>query len=908
MAEEQTPRQAKPAPPKKRRRRRRRSVWSRILTVVATLLLVALITGSFLACFAAVYIKNVILPQADTDMAAYGIGMNLSSIIYYIDPVTGQEVEYETLHGDQNRVWVEYNELPQNLINALVSIEDRRFYEHHGVDWIRTVKSAFTTFTGGKTQGGSTITQQLIKNVTQYDDVTVKRKVLEIFKALEFDKKYGKTATLEWYLNYVYFGRKCYGVYTAAYTYFGKNVSELSLAECASLVGITNNPSLYDPYTNEENNTARRALVLDAMLRDGFISEEQCEAAKAEKLDFHSAQSDGQEGSLYSWYTEQVITDVTNDLMEQYKYSETVASDVVYSGGLKIYACVDTRVQAAVDSIYSNAENLPYTSASGQPLQSAITVIDPQGNVVALAGKMGEKTVEDTRGYNLASRALRQPGSSIKPLAVYAPALEMGLVTPYTVLEDSPPLLLNGEPWPSNVNHRFLGQMTVSDAVTNSTNTVAVRTLQMVTPEVGYEYLVDKFGIDPNHLVINKVGTDGKVYSDIGYSQMALGGLTNGVSTMDMAGAYATFPRNGVYVKPRTYSSVVDSTGREVLSRTLEGEPVLKESTVYQINEMLKRVVNEGSGTPAKFSGMEIAGKTGSTTSNNDRWFVGYTPYYTAAVWVGYRTPERVKTTGGNPAAILWGKVMSQVHEGLEYRSFPQAEGLVSVEYCKDTGLLATEECRSDMRGSRVALGSYFPGEAPTEYCQAHVMVEVCTADPMLKEDGTPLGRYHLAGEFCPEVELNEDGTDTLGRISVSILDIPREYLGDVYPEDNGYFMAALQDAGPCTVHTTALPEEPVEPYDPSKFNIIDPSTWPSKEEDPNFDSRDPSTWPSVGGGGHLVRPGDEDPDTSREPGTTTDPGGEPEETPDREPPEFSPPPEPSQGSGTDEPLLPPPL
>lgn len=900
MAEEQTPRQAQPSQPKKRRRRRRRSVANRVLTVIATLLLIILISGSFLACFAAVYIKNVILPQADTDVAAYP--MNLSSIVYYIDPTTGQEVEYETLHGDQNRVWVEYNDLPQNLINALVAIEDRRFYEHHGVDWIRTAKSAFTTFTGGRTQGGSTITQQLIKNVTQYDDVTVKRKVLEIFKALEFDKKYGKTATLEWYLNYVYFGRRCYGVYTASYTYFGKNVSELTLAECASLVGITNNPSLYDPYTNEENNTARRALVLDAMKRDGYISEEQCEAAKEEKIDFHSAQSDGQTGSLYSWYTEQVITDVTNDLMEQYGYSEPVASNVVYSGGLKIYACIDTKVQAAVDNIYNNAENLPYTSASGQQLQSAITVIDTQGNVVALAGKMGEKTAEDTRGYNMATRALRQPGSSIKPLAVYAPALEMGLITPYSVLEDSPPLLLEGEPWPSNVNHRYQGQMTISDAVTNSTNTIAVRALQMVTPEVGYEYLVEKFGVDPDHLVVSKVGTDGKVYSDIGYSQMALGGLTNGVSTLDMAAAYSVFPRNGVYVTPRTYSKVVDSNEKVILSRELEAEPVLKEKTVYYINEMLKSVVTRGSGTSAQLPNMTVAGKTGTTSSYRDRWFVGYTPYYTAAVWVGYKTPERI-TGPSTLTPDLWRQVMSQVHEGLENRSFPQAEGLVSAEYCMDTGLLATDECRSDMRGSRVALGSYFPEDVPTEYCQAHVMVEVCTADPILNENGEATGRYHLAGEFCPDVELNEDGTDTLGRISVSILDVQREYLGGVYPEDNGFYRISLEDAGPCTVHTEAIPEEP-QPYDPSTFNILDPSTWPTREEDPNFDSRDPSTWPTVGGGGHLVRPGDEDPE---EPGHSVAPW--PVETPPAESGGSEGPAEPVHTAHPGEdPLLPPPL
>lgn len=836
---------ASSTPPRKKRRKGRTVVRmiGRFFFALFTLLLVGVITGGFLAFFGATYIKNVILPQTELDVADYP--MNLSSTIYYKDPDTGEELEYQTLAGDQNRVWVEYDNVPTNLVNALVAIEDKRFYQHHGVDWYRTAGSAFYTFTGGRTQGGSTITQQLIKNLTTYDDVTVKRKVLEIFRALEFEKKYDKKMILEWYVNYVYFGHRCYGVYTASWYYFGKDVSQLSLAECASLIGITNNPSKYDPFTYPVNNYNRRCDVLDAMCKEGYISEEERDAAEKVEIDFHTGQSSGNENTLYTWYTEQVITDVQNDLMEQYGYSETVARDIVYSGGLQIYACVDPKVQAAVDHIYSNAENLPYTSASGQQLQSAIVVIDPEGNVSALAGKMGEKTAADTRGYNMASRALRQPGSSIKPLAVYSPALEMGLITPYSVFEDSPPMLLNGQGWPDNVNYRYTGQMTVSTAVTNSTNTVAVRVLQQVTPEVGFEYMTQKYGINNGHLVTKKI-IKGKEFTDVGYSQMALGGLTQGVTTMDMAGAYSVFPRNGVYIKPRTYSVVTDSNHKRILKNSTEGVPVLKEKTVYYINQLLKDVVNDGSGSGANFSGMTIAGKTGSSNSYNDRWFCGYTPYYTAAVWVGYQTPERIRVSG-NPAATLWRQVMSQVHQGLEDQDFPKPAELVGRDYCRDTGLLATDECRRDVRGSRAAYGLFFPEDVPTEYCTAHVPVEVCNADPILNDKGEPTGRYHLAGEFCPEAGTDAEGNPTKGKVTVSMLNLVREYVGGVRPEDDIYLLKYLREQGSCTVHTNAIPEEP-KPYDPAAFVITDPTTWPTREEDPRFDPGNPATWPTAPG------------------------------------------------------------
>lgn len=839
MAENTTRPQAGSSGNRFRKRRRKNHAALTVLKVLGTLLLVGVITCALLACFAAVYIKNVILPMTPLDAADFPT--NLSSTIYYIDSETGEEVEYETLHGDEDRIPVKYEDIPDTLIKAAVAIEDRRFYQHKGVDWLRTGKSILLMFTGGNIQGGSTITQQTIKNTTHYDDVTVKRKVVEIFQALEYEKRYSKRQILEQYLNRIYFGRKCYGVYTASYMYFGKELSELSLAECASLISITNNPSLYDPYTQPENNKTRRGLVLDAMLRDGYISEEECKAAKEEVIDFHRGHRDGQESSLYSWYTEQVITDVLHDLQEQYGYAEVVAKDILYSGGLKIYACIDPKVQAAVDNIYSDSSNLDIVSASGQQLQSAITVVDPQGNIVALAGKMGEKTAADTRGYNMATRALRQPGSSIKPIAVYAPALEMGLVTPYTVIEDSPSDVLNERPWPVNANGRWQGQMTVLNALTHSINTVAIRLLnEYVTPSASYEFLVNTFGVDQDHLVVRKT-VNGKEYTDLGLPQLALGGLTQGVSTLDMAGAFAVFQRNGVYIEPRSYSRVENANGKVILAKDTTGEPVLKESTVYYINQMLTNVVRAGTGGGAQIPGMTVAGKTGTTTAENDLWFVGYTPYYTAAVWVGYQRPEKVY---GASAPRLWQKVMSQVHEGLTDPGFPTSSGLVSVEYCMDTGKLATENCRNDIRGSRVATGKFFPTDVPTDYCEAHVQVEVCTADPILKEDGTPTGRYHIAGENCPDAEEDEAGNKTPGKITISVLDMERKYAGDIPPEDDVYFLHALEEKGECSVHTEPIVVEP-EPYDPSKFDINNPTTWPTKEQDPNFDPGDQATWPS---------------------------------------------------------------
>ena len=473
--------------------------------VVGTILLVMVLTAIILACFAMAYIKTVILPQAHLEA---NFDMNLTSTIYYMDPDTGEYTEHLSLHGAENRELVTYDQLPENLVNATIAIEDERFLTHNGVDWKRTINGVLLMFTGKDIQGGSTITQQLIKNATQYDDVTVKRKILEIFTALDFDATYSKEQIMEWYLNLIYLGDNCYGVATAAENYFGKNVSELSLAECASLISITNNPTLYGPnstvrVTNEETgevttgrerNKKRQELVLWKMLDLGMISQEEYDQAVAEELVFTRSEDEQLPSTVYSWYDEQVITDVINDLVEEYGYSKQLAENMVYSGGLKIYACVDTRIQSIVESVYYDASNLQLTSNKGQNIQSSIVIIDPEGNVVGLAGALGEKTAN--RVLNMASGTVRQPGSSIKPLSVYGPAIEMGMITPASVYADEPVRVLNGNNWPLNNPQTYRGNITVNTAVEVSSNPVAVRILEEMGAETSFDFVEQKFHID----------------------------------------------------------------------------------------------------------------------------------------------------------------------------------------------------------------------------------------------------------------------------------------------------------------------------------------------------------------------------------------------------------------------------
>ena len=633
-----------------------------VAKIVVTVLLVILTTTLLLACVFAFYVKTCLTEDIDVSLSDYQLS---ESSIIYCETSAGEYKELATLHGSENRIWVDLEDIPDYLVKALVAIEDHRFYEHKGVDWYRTVGAMFTMLTGGDDSfGGSTITQQLIKNLTGNKEVTVQRKLIEIFQALEFEKKYDKDEIIEWYLNAVYFGEGCDGIYTAAQKYFGKGPSQLTLAESASIVGIVNLPTYYSPFYSEENNKERQETVLRRMYELGYISYDEYEEAKNEQLVFTRSDNEVADQEIYSYYVEAVIKDVTEDLMEQKGISQDTARQLLYNGGYRVYSCLDPYIQECVDNVYLDVENFPKPyRANDQQLQSAMVIMDPYtGEVVAMSGGVGEKT--GNLVLNRATDALRAPGSSFKPLAVYAPAIELGLITPSTLVNDAPreEVEMSQNQWyPNNSDFQYRGIIDIATGVRLSLNTVAAQVL-------------DKLGLDAStNFLKNKLGITSLVPDDYNYASLALGELTNGISVLEMAQAYCTFDNSGIFTEARTYSRVTDAAGNIVLDNQPKTHVAMKSSTATNITSLLFSAANYGTGSESIFSGQAIAGKTGTSSYNWNRWFAGYTPYYVGVVWTGFDQPEQMYVYG-NPAAQVWRRVMQQVHAGLEYKSFPAAD------------------------------------------------------------------------------------------------------------------------------------------------------------------------------------------------------------------------------------------
>lgn len=632
-----------------------------VFKVLGTILLIFILSALLFGCIFAYYVKSTITPNINISLDDFSVKQS-SSILYEASPDNWQQLI--ELSGSEKRIWVDYNDIPQYMEQAVISIEDKRFYTHKGVDWYRSVGAFFNMFLGMRNDfGGSTITQQLIKNLTKQDDVTVQRKLLEIFQALELEKKYDKQDIMQWYLNVVYYGEGSYGVQAAAQTYFGKDIQDLDLAECAAIAGITNLPTYYDPFYSLANNKERQEIILHEMYKQGYITKEECDAAIAEELQFVRGEEYTYTQETYTYYEETVIADVIRDLMEEKGINEIAAKQLVYNGGYQIYCCMKPDIQQKVDSIYQNLDALPksYSNPTGQQLQSGIVVMDPHtGEVVALEGGTGSKTINF--GLNRAVDTKRPAGSSFKPVAIYGPATEYGIITPSTLVLDEPDQTLKGTSWfPANSGNSYYGVVTIAEALKRSLNTVSAQILDKLTPRASYDFLTQKLGFTS------------LIQADCDYAPLSLGQLTNGVTVREMAQAFSAFDNEGVFTYARTYTKVTDSNGNIVLDNTPNTIQAFSANTAHIMSYMLKGAVDGGTGSEARLGNMPVAGKTGTTTDSRDRWFVGYTPYYCAAVWTGYDTPA-VMNFSGNPASQIWHSVMASISEGQEYQEFPEAE------------------------------------------------------------------------------------------------------------------------------------------------------------------------------------------------------------------------------------------
>ena len=753
------------------------------LGAVSTVLLILLVCGFVFVGILGDYLESDILPNAAEDLS--GHKLEQTSYVYYIDN-NGDIQEQQRIYTVTDRRWATIDEIPVDLINAAVAIEDQRFYEHQGVDWVTTVKACANMFVGSSsTFGGSTITQQLIKNLTGDDDVTVQRKLTEIFKAIHFERQYDKDTIMEWYLNTIYFGYGKYGVRSAAEQYFGKELEMLTTAECAALISITNNPSLFNPFSEREfeyrdygmtngadRNGIRKTNTLWSMRNQGYLEEDAYQEALAQELVYKSKIADGDRlvrcanqecghfgtastftsekskadvyvcpecgtetqadssasQQVYSWFTEAVINDVCADLaakegVDWNSLSATQKStrrDELKLAGYHIYSTMDMEVQQALDDVYTDLSKIP-TTQSNQQLLSAMVIVDNRtGDIVAMAGNVGKK--DTFFGISYATDAKLQTGSTQKPLSVYAPAFEAGVITPASVVSDMPLYYSDGTPFPRNDNRRYEYARSVYAGIMRSVNAISVNTLEELGLQNSYDFAKEKFRLEG--LTDSYVTSNGKEMTDVGYAPLGMGALTTGVTVADMAAAYATFANDGIYREARTYSKVYDSLGNLVLDNTQETEQILSEKTVNYMNYCLTAAVQSGTGTAAQISGQTVAGKTGTTSSNFDRWFCGYTEYYTAAVWCGYKWPEQIRLTGNgtNPACRLFKAVLTPVHSGLSNTKLYDSSDMRTYYMCLDSGKRAGSSC------TRTTGALAYSGDVNVGYCDKHTSVQYCSS------------------------------------------------------------------------------------------------------------------------------------------------------------------------------------
>lgn len=782
-----------------RGKRKHHSAGLAIIRISLICIVSVVIAGGIIAYL---YAKNLIdqLPDVSTiDISPTGY----MSTVYDSD---GSEIETLASTG-ANRTYVTLNDIPEDLQHAFVAIEDSRFYEHNGIDLQGIIRAAATGVLNGMdfSQGASTITQQLLKNnyfTTWTSEHTfadsLNRKIQEQYLAVQLEKIVSKDVILENYLNSINLGQNTLGVESASERYFNKPVSSLTLSECAVIAGITQNPSRYNPISHPEENAKRRKKVLNNMLTQGFITQAEYDTAMADDVyDRIQVANTDFDTTTTSYFVDALTDEVIKDLQSRLGYSETEAYKLLYSGGLSIYSTQDSKIQGIVEEEINNTDNYkgmakvsfsyrltlnksdgstanysdvtmlsyyqssqksynlefeteedaaaaieeykaaimePGDEVAGESVtytlqpQAAMTIIDQKtGQVVAMVGGRGDKKAAKT--LNRATGITRQPGSTFKVIACYAAALDAGGMTLASVENDMPTTYADGTSL-KNYNNKYLGWTNIRTAITNSINVVTVEVMQDIGTSLGYQYAKD-LGIT------TLTDTDNN-------AALALGGITKGVTNLDLTSAYATIANGGEYNTPVFYTTVVDHQGNIILdNRDTSPKRVLKETTAWLLTSAMQDVMTSGTGTAANFSGVAVAGKSGTTTKNRDTVFAGFTPYYTGVIWGGFddNTPQSYTTY----SKVIWKAVMSRIHEGLAYKDFTMPSGIVKCQVCKKSGKLAKDGvCNCDPRGSMVYTEYFEEGTQPTEYCDKHYLGNVCTFSHMFANSECP----HYAGVF----------------------------------------------------------------------------------------------------------------------------------------------------------------
>ena len=649
---------------KKDKKKRKRKI---ILTVIAVIILVL---GVTLGVSGHTWITLA------KDMVS-----NESSIVIDTDGNT-----IAKLGDEKKKSNISYDEMPDNLKNAYVAIEDERFYSHHGVDIKRTASAIFNYVIhfGSSSFGGSTITQQLVKNLTGDNTDSIFRKVKEWWKAWLLETSLSKEEILEGYLNVIYVGPSIYGVDAGAKYYFDKSASELSLEECAFLAGINHSPNSYNPFGDADNSEkirSRTITVLDKMLELEYITQDEYDDAVSNVesgLDFDNGNIEAESDGVYSYHTDALITEITNDIEDKYNISEEFATNYINMAGLTIHSTQDSSIQDETEKEAEKSKYVLKSQIGGDSSQAAMVIMDHKtGQVLSCVGALGEKT--EARPFNRATQSVRQTGSSIKPIAVLAPAIDKKVITASSVYDDTEQDFENGY-HPVDYN-KALGEITVRRAVESSQNIPFVEIMEELTPKTSIKYL-EKMGI--TSLTENDEGLP-----------LALGGLDKGISPLQMAGAYSTIANDGVYIEPTFYTQIDRRNGSKALESKQKTKRVFSKEVAYILKSLLTQPVEgeNGTATYCKISGVDVAAKTGTTDENYDRWLCGFTPYYTAVTWYGFDQNETIDFNGRNPAGLIWANVMARIHTGLQTARFEKPNSVLSATVCSETGMRATTGC-----------------------------------------------------------------------------------------------------------------------------------------------------------------------------------------------------------------------